>query len=307
MNRKTLALCAVVMLTIAANAFAGAEGRIVAHVRDAITKQPIKDATAHMSAVEQRKFEEDYKVDGTGTLKVFVVDATIRYRLTVSAPGYAPYEETLKLPLGQTMNKDIFLKLQAAAPSDKAAQPKADPVVAAYNEGAQLFNDGKVVEAIAKFEEAVAGKPELIAGWEALARAQTRQKNWPKVIEAANKALEFVPDETDMWALLVEAYTATGDKVKAAEAKSKLPVDASTAYNEAVKFLNAYKDAEAEPLLKKAIAADEKFAPAHFQLGMVYLRANKMAESKAELQKYLELDPTGKDAETAKETLKYLK
>src|SRR5438874_10682791 len=168
--RKTLALCAVVMLALAANAFAGAEGRLVGKVRDTLTKQPIKDATVHVSATEQRKFEEDYKVDKDGTFKIFLVDATIRYRMTFSAPGYDNYEETMKLTIGDTTNKDIFLHPAAAAAAPKA-EAKADPVVAAYNEGAELFNQGKVPEAIAKFEEAVKAKPELIAGWQALARA----------------------------------------------------------------------------------------------------------------------------------------
>ena len=40
---------------------------------------------------------------------------------------------------------------------------------------------------------------------------------------------------------------------------------------------------------------------------MVYLRAGKMADAKTSLETYLKLDPKGKDADTAKETLKYLK
>ena len=70
---------------------------------------------------------------------------------------------------------------------------------------------------------------------------------------------------------------------------------------------NAGKDADAEPLLKQAIAADDKFAQAYYELGMINVRLGKNADAKANLQKYLDLEPNGKDAATAKEMLKYVK
>ena len=132
-------------------------------------------------------------------------------------------------------------------------------------------------------------------------------KAYQKAITSANKALELAPDETDMYGVLYTAYTATGDKAKAAEAKKKLPANAGQLFNDAAKAINSGKDADAEPLLKQAIAADDKFSIAYYELGMLYVRAGKNADAKANLQKYLELDPNGKDAATAKEMLKYVK
>ncbi len=40
---------------------------------------------------------------------------------------------------------------------------------------------------------------------------------------------------------------------------------------------------------------------------MLQVRTGKNADAKANLQKYLELEPNGKDAATAKEMLKYVK
>jgi Tfp pilus assembly protein PilF len=40
---------------------------------------------------------------------------------------------------------------------------------------------------------------------------------------------------------------------------------------------------------------------------MIYVRTGKTAEAKASLQKYLQLDPNGTDAATAKEMMGYLK
>ncbi len=305
--RRTTALGALIILTLAGSVFAGSEGRIAGKVLDGATGQPIANASIHVSAIESRKVEQDFKTEKDGTYRIFLVDATIRYKFTVTAPDHASYVETVKLNIGDTMTKDFKLSGAAAAAPTPAAPKAADPSVTAYNDGAKLYNDAKYPEAVAKFEEAVKGKPELVAGWEALARAALKIKEYPKAIEAANKALDLAPDESDMFSILADSYTATGDKAKAAEWKKKLPVDAAGAFNAAVALLNKNNDAEAEPLLKQAIAADEKFAPAHFELGMVYLRAGKMADAKTSLETYLKLDPKGKDADTARETLKYLK
>ena len=46
---------------------------------------------------------------------------------------------------------------------------------------------------------------------------------------------------------------------------------------------------------------------AHFQLGMVSLNLKKNDAAKEHLKKYVELDPKGAEAETAKEILSMLK
>ena len=307
MRRTTIALSVLVIVSLAGNAFAGAEGRITGKVIDAATKEGIANATIHVSAIESRKLEQDYKSEKDGTYRIFLVDATIRYKFTVSAPDHTSYVETVKLNIGDTLTKDFTLGTPTAAVATAPPPKAADPSVTAYNDGAALYNAGKNAEAAAKFEEAVKGKPDLIAGWEALARVRMKMKDYPKAIEAATKALDLAPDESDMFSVLFDAYTATGDKAKAAEWKKKMPVDAVAAFNAAAAAINQNNDAEGEPLLKQAIAANDKFAPAYFELGMLYVRSGKMAEAKTNLQKYLQLDPNGKNAPTAKETLQYLK
>src|SRR5260221_1943784 len=229
--RKTAAAFLLALMAMAGNAFAGAEGRLIGKIIDAKTQQPIPNVTIHVSATEARKYEQDYKGEKDGTYKIFLVDATIRYKFTVSAQGYPPYEETIKLKIGETTTKDFKLGGEApaaAVSSGASTAPKAaDPATVAYNAGATAYNDGKFAEAAAKFEEAVKAKPELIAGWEALARVDLKLKAYPKAIEAANKALDLAPDESDMYPILADAYQATGDKEKAAEWKKNMPLDAA--------------------------------------------------------------------------------
>ncbi|HKO58795.1 MAG TPA: tetratricopeptide repeat protein [Thermoanaerobaculia bacterium] len=304
--RRSLALGALVLAAFASNAFAVGEARATGKIIDAVTKEPLKDAVITVQAIEGKTFKQDYKVNPKdGSYAIFVIDGTIRYDFTYAAPGHQSYKEAaVKLKLAPEKNdKDIPLAPLGATTTTvarPAAAPKPDPSTAAFNEGATMANEGNVAGGIAKIEEAVAAKPELVTGWQALAKLYVRQKDWAKAI-----ALD--PDETDMYSVLYEAYTATGEKAKAAEAKKKMPANAAVLFNDAAKLLNAGKDAEAEPLLKQAVAVDEKFAAAYYELGMIYVRAGKNADAKTNLEKYLELDPKGKDAATAKEMLSYVK
>jgi len=308
--RRSLALSIISLLLVTGNAFAVGEARMAGKVLDAATKQPIADAVMKVVAVEGKTFSREMKSKKDGGYAIMVIDGTIRYKFTISAPGYSTYEETVKMTLGDTMKKDFELDKGAGVTTTTEVQlqsAKADPAVAAYNEGATLMNAGDVNGAIAKFNEAVAAKPDLVAGWMALAKANARQKNHQKAIDAAKKALESDDEDTDMWAVLHASYTALGDKANAAAAQAKLPANANALFNQAARLINEGKDAEAEAALKQAVVADAKFAQAFYELGMVYVRGGKNAEAREALSKYLELEPSGKDAPTAKEMLSYLK
>lgn len=308
--RKSFALGLLAIMAVAANAFAIGEGRIQGKITDAATHKPIPNAVVTIDAVSGHKVHNDYKADKDGVYRFMVLDATIPYKFTFSAPGYAPVQQEIKLTLGDMVTRDVTLAPgNGAAPAATApvGGAKSNPAVVAYNEGAALANDNKLPEAIAKIEEAVTAKPDLTAGYEALAKLYLRTKNYDKAIDRANKALEIDTDNQDMFGVLADSYLAKGDKVKSAEYRKKLPADASSMFNEAARLINSGKDGEAEPLLKSAIAANDKFAQAYYELGMIYVRTQKNADAKTNLQKYLELEPNGKDAATAKEMLNYVK
>lgn len=304
--RKSVAMSLLAIAAVAVNAFAVGEGRLTGKITDAVTKKPIPNASILVVSTGGRNFKQEFKADKDGSYRLLLIDATLPYKITYSAVGYQSQETAMKLKIGDVTNNDVALVPGTPGPA-AGAPAKPDPAVAAYNEGANLYNAGDFKGAAAKFTEAVTAKPDLTAGWQALARTSLQTKEWAKGIEAATKALAIDPDEPDMYTVLYRAYTETGDKEKAAEAKKKMPADAGSLFNDAAKLINSGKDAEAEPLLKQAISIDEKFGQAYYELGMVYVRMQKNADAKANLQKYLELEPKGKDAATAKEMLNYIK
>jgi tetratricopeptide (TPR) repeat protein len=310
--RRNLALSLTLLLLTATQAFAGAEARLSGKIIDGATKEPIANSELNVEAVEGKTVKLGTKAKKDGNYALFLLDGTIRYKLTYSAPGYDPYVETLKLNLGPNNTKNIELfktgtTTTAAAPTGATAVAKVDTTVVAYNEGAALANAGDVAGAIAKFEQAVAAKPDLLAGWMALAKMQLRQKNYDKAIEAAGKVLEIDDSDISMITVMHEAYAAKGDKANTAKYSALLPKNANALYNDAAKMINTGNDAGAETLLKQAIEVDASFGQAYYELGMIYVRSGKSGEAKSNLQKYLELDPNGRDAATAKEMMQYLK
>ena len=64
---------------------------------------------------------------------------------------------------------------------------------------------------------------------------------------------------------------------------------------------------KAMSFFKKAIELDPKYANAYYQMGLATVGTNKMAEAAPYFTKYLELAPTGQDAETAKQMLDFIK
>ena len=306
--RRSLVLFLLVFAFVATNAFAVGEARMTGKVLDAVTKKPIPNVEIKIVATEVKTFSETIKANAKGEYAIFLLDGTIRYKFTFSADGYIPYEEVIKLQLGPSNKRDFVLtKTSDAAATAPAAESKGDPAIEAYNAGAALANAGDYAGASAKFAEAVKAKPDLTAAWIALAKVSVKSQQWTQAIEAANKVLEIDNEDTDMWAVLSQAYTATGDKAKAAEAQAKLPKNAGSLFNEAARVINAGNDSEGEKLLKQAISVDDKMAIAYYELGMIYVRSGKSADAKTNLQKYLELEPNGKEAATAKEMLKYVK
>lgn len=305
--RKLLAL-PIVMVAFAANMWALGEARYTGKVVDQ-NNNPVADATITVDSLEAKKLHQVFKTDKKGNFAVFLLDGTIRYKFTYEKEGVGAFSEEKKLKLAPEKNEAtiVLASAAAAAGTTQVQTGKADPATVLYNEGAALANTGDLKGAVAKFEEAVKVNPDFAAGWIALTKMYGRTEQWQKAIDAGVKAYEADSDDEDLNSVLATAYRKTGQAAKAAQYESKLPKNAAAIFNEAARAINAGDNAKAETLLKQAIEADDKFAQAYYELGMLYAGQDKKADAKKNLAKYLELSPNGKDAATAKEMLNYLK
>lgn len=307
--KRTTFVTLLVALISATSAFAVGEARVTGTITDS-QGNPIPDVNITVTATEKMTFEKGFKGDDDGEYAIFLLDGTISYEFVFTKEGYVTHKEVWKLDLVPSKNvKDVVLKKPAevqGAPGVQTETAAANPAYVAYNEGVQLANSGNDIEAVKKFEESITLDPELAAGWTALARVYTRTEQWQKVIEAGTTALDLVGEDPVVATLLADAYTILGDKENASKYRQMAPANPAVLYNEAVPHLNANRDNEAEKLLKQAVAVDDTFAKAHYELGAIYARQGKSEPAKKHLMRYLELEPEGENAAFAREMVKYL-
>jgi Flp pilus assembly protein TadD len=64
-----------------------------------------------------------------------------------------------------------------------------------YKEGFQLFTDGQVDAAVAKYRDAIAVDPRLAIAWNALSIALRQQGDLDGAIAAGEKLIELEPDD----------------------------------------------------------------------------------------------------------------
>lgn len=304
--RKSMVMALLVCAAFATQLLAVGEARLTGKVVDPAGK-PLEGVKVTATATEEITWEQSVKTKKDGTFAFFIIRGTVPYNFKFEKDGYGTYEEVIKLKLVPEKNDRTFTLGGTQVVPTEAAPASADPATIAYNEGVAHWNKGEEAAAIAKIEEAVALNADLTAGHIALAKMYGKTKNWDKAIAAGNKALEIDSDQPEINAIMAEAYASKGDKAKAAEYRKKAPANAPALFNEAARLINSGNDAEAEGLLKQAIAADAKFAKAHYELGMVYARLGRNPEAKTHLEAYLQLEPNGSEAATAKEMLSYVK
>ena len=308
------ALGALLGLGFAATLLAGAQARLTGKVTDS-AGNPLEGVTVTVTTSSINSFKMVLKTDKRGIYVSILNDATIPYHFKFEKEGYVAFAGDKKIPVGDTGGLDAKLikvsEAQAMAGGGPMAPSATEVAVGTYNEGVDLLNAGNKAGAEAKFLEAVKKNADLPAAWKALAILSYEKKDWAKTIDYGQKATDLDPTLTDLYQLMADAATKSGDKKGAAEWQAKFaeanPDSAETLYNRGVESYNKNKMKEAEDALSKALAANPDYALAHFWLGMAQTNLKKNAAAKEHFQKYLKLEPQGSEADTAKEMLAVLK
>ncbi len=228
-----------------------------------------------------------------------------------------PLNFDLKKDLAQAMAKSGVSEEQVKKQEETQKQnEKIKGLNAKLAEARDLEKAGNYDQAIGLLQEAANAEPKKDLLWAYLGDAYRGAKKYPEAVEAYQKALAINPNSGAYHNGLADAYAKSGQTDKAvaeyAAAAQAEPANAATYYfNEGAIFTNSGKLDEAITAFDKTIQADPKKADAYYwkgvnMIGKATLKGDKMVapEGTADaFNKYLELDPTGKYADAAKQML----
>jgi len=168
-------------------------------------------------------------------------------------------------------------------------------------------------EAIRLFKEAAEKDPTQHVIYANLADAYSQAKKYDDSVAAYKKAIELKPDEPAYYNNLGIALgnggkidEATQNLQKAAELN---PAGAGQSYyNLGAVLTNKGRTKEAADAFKKAIEFNPQMASAYYQLGISYFGSpTTIPEAIPVLEKFLAMQPTGPDADAAKQLIEAAK
>ena len=305
--RRVFPLLAVVFIAhpVCAQDWRGS-GRLEGKVVDDQGK-PVADATLKLDN-PARGGGPTLKTNKKGVWAVLGLVAG-RWNIDVEATGFAPRKLFANLASESERLPPMEIKLERAAAAP-AGVPKE--VMEAVQKGDTAYGAGRYSEARAEYEKLLALRPDLAATLHTqIARCYNQEGNYEKELEHLQAVLDAEPDNANLRSLMAQEAL-KGGMLERGLALLK-GVDDSTItdpnvfFNIAVLLLNQQKAEEAIPYLTKAVGIDPTYVDGYFQRGLAYLQLQKLAESRADFRKVLELKPEGPQAETARKALEQLK
>jgi tetratricopeptide (TPR) repeat protein len=315
-RRAGLITALVLSLAGFASPASAQSGQLKGKVVDGQNK-PVADAKITMLATETNRKQET-KSDSKGEWRQIGLSPG-QYTVTAEKDGMTQsFDVRVSLD-----TKEVNFSLQPGGAGGKMSADEAkkeaariEGIKASFAAAADLTNNGKYDEAIAKFNEVITAVPKCSECYLHIGTIHARKKDYPKAEEAYKKALEINPNLVEAYNGLAGIYNAQQkfDEAKAmnAEATKRMPAGAGAGnaeafYNQGVIAWNANDFPKAQELFTAALKADEKHAESHFMLGQVNLNLGKLPEAAKEFETYLQLAPTGPSAEKAKANFEMLK
>lgn len=244
---------------------------------------------------------------------------TGNYKVTVMKDGKpANFTDGVRVSFGGVANVDFdFRQLAQAAPGISAEElakmeaekKNAEEVKNAFDQGIAALSAKNYAEAARLFQEAATKDPTQHVIFGNLGGALSEAKKYDESAAAYRKAIELKPDEAAYYNNLGIVLGSSGKIDEAIQALQKSaemnPAGADKAYfNLGAVLTNRGRSSEAAQAFKKAIEYNPGNAVAYYQLGISYFGSTAtMGEAIPVLEKFLEMQPTGPDAEAAKQLI----
>jgi predicted Zn-dependent protease len=264
--------------------------------------QPVADVVVKAQMVGQDEMMSG-KSDKKGEWKINGL-AEGQWRVEMTKDGLEPSQQVVEI----RNDKVAPLNVKMSKPS-----PKVDPTVEVNGEiqrAAGLAQSGKIPEARKIYEDLLAKYPSIYQLEGFIARTYAAENQPAKALEHLKIALDKEPTSVELKLLQADLLMELGDKAGAkvildgvdlTQAKDPFPF-----INAAITTINDGKGAEAAESLTKLLAQFPTQNEIYYYRGRAYVQAQKFAEAKADLEKFVSLAPTSKEAADANKILEQL-
>jgi len=246
-----------------------------------------------------------------------------RYTVTVHSPGYADSKQEVDLDTYPRAFLQFTMKPDSGADEAPSGPASSDPLVsvadlaaspeaqAEYIKGRKLLlEDHKPKESIEPLKKAIQLSPSYPLAYFLLGTAYMNVQKWGDAETSLNKAIE----ENDR---LGPAYLSLGTCLNAekkfTDAEKPLlkglglvPDSAQGQYQLGWTYWSLNRWQDADPHVRKSLALDSTFAPAHLLMGNILLRERDGKDAFHEFNEYLRLDPKGQYADATRDLVNRL-
>lgn len=199
----------------------------------------------------------------------------------------------------------------------KKAGARVDPTAeinAELQRAATIAQGGKIPEARKIYEDLLVKYPTVFQLEGFIARTYAAENNIPKALEHLKINMDKQPpgpELTELKMFHAELLMESGDKAGAKAILDSVDMtqvkDPYTYINQAIGLINDKKGQEAVDLLTKLMAQFPTANELYYYRGRAYVVTEKLDEAKADLEKFVTLAPTAKEAADAKKILEQLK
>jgi predicted Zn-dependent protease len=262
-------------------------------IADVVIRAQLAGQTDALTAKSDKKGE--WRVNGM---------ADGQWEIVLTKDGLDP----MKVPVEVRNERAAPLNVTMLKPA-----PKADPSVeinGQVQKAAQLAQEGKFADARKIYEDLLVKYPTIYQLQGFIARTYAAESQPAKALEHLKIAMEKEPNDVDLKLLHADLLIESGDKAGARAILDGVDMtkvkDPFPFMNAAITLINEKKGAEAVASLTKLLAQFPTQHEIYYYRGRAYLSDGKMDEAKVDLEKFVSVAPTAKEAADAKKILEQM-
>lgn len=303
MKSIRVAVTLVLAALVASSAFAQSRGnaRLNGKVVDE-QGQPIADVVVKAQLAGQTEILQG-KSDKKGEWRVNGM-ADGQWQVELTKDGLDP----MRVPVEVRNEKATPLNVTMLKPA-----PKVDPNIeinGQVQKAALLAQDGKFAEARKIYEDLLVKYPSIYQLEGFIARTYAAESQPAKAMEHLKIAMDKEPNDVDLKLLQADLLIESGDKAAARAILDSVDMtkvkDPYPFMNAAITLINEKKGAEAVATLTKLLAQFPTQNEIYYYRGRAYIVDQKLDEAKADLEKFVSVAPTSKEAPEAKKLIEQL-